>query len=58
MNAKQTKDLIAWLKCRLNEADSKIKESQVVHNYGKATQYEGMKEAYLECLRKLNVNMI
>jgi hypothetical protein len=58
MNAKQTRDLISWLKARLNEADMKIKESQIVHNYGRATQYEGMKEAYLETLRKLNVNMI
>lgn len=58
MNAKQTRDLINWLKSRLIDAESKIKESQITHNYGKATQYEGMREAYLECLRKLNIQLI
>ncbi len=58
MNAQQTRDLVAWLKARLTDAECKIKESQIIHNYGRATQYEGMKEAYLECLRKLNIQLI
>jgi hypothetical protein len=58
MNAKQLQDLMDWLRQKLQETDSKIKESQVCHNYGKATQYEGKKEAYLECLRKLNLNTL
>lgn len=58
MKAQQTRDLISWLKSRLIEAECKIKESHLVHNYGKATQYEGMREAYLECLRKLNIQLL
>lgn len=58
MNARQTRDLISWLRLRLIDAESKIKESQLTHNYGRATQYEGMREAYLECLRKLNIQML
>jgi hypothetical protein len=58
MNAKQLQELINWLRGQLKDTDSKIKESQVTHNYGKATQYEGMKEAYLECLKQLSVSSI
>lgn len=58
MNVKQTKDLVFWLKARLVDAESKIKESHLTHNYGRATQYEGMREAYLECLRRLNVQIL
>lgn len=56
MNKKQLLDLVSWLRVKLSEADSKIKESKVTHNYGKATQYEGMRDAYLECLRKINMD--
>lgn len=56
MNKKQLLDLITWLRVRLTESESVIKESKITHNYGRATQYEGMRDAYLECLRKINLD--
>ncbi len=50
--------IVLWLREKLNETESVIKESKLSHNYGKATQYEGKREAYMECLRKLNTNVL
>jgi len=58
MNKKQLLDLISWLRIKLAESESIIKEAKITHNYGKATQYEGMREAYLECLRKINLDSV
>lgn len=58
MNKKQLLDLISWLRIKLSETDSIIKESKVTHNYGRATQYEGMREAYLDCLRRINLDKV
>jgi hypothetical protein len=58
MNKKQLQDLILWLRDKLSESESIIKESKITHNYGRATQFEGMRDAYLECLRKINLDKI
>jgi hypothetical protein len=58
MHNKQVNDLVSWLREKLSETESVIKESKISHNYGRATQYEGKKEAYMECLRKLNLNIL
>lgn len=58
MNKKQLLDLISWLRVKLAESESVIKESKITHNYGRATQFEGMRDAYLECLRKINLDKI
>ena len=58
MQNKQVNDLVSWLREKLSETESVIKESRISHNYGRATQYEGKKEAYMECLRKLNLNIL
>lgn len=58
MEKKQNRDLVVWLRNKLSETESVIKESKLTHNYGKATQYEGKKEAYLDCLKKLNLDSL
>ena len=58
MNKKQLLDLITWLRTKLAESETIIKEAKITHNYGRATQYEGMREAYLDCLRKINLDKI
>lgn len=58
MNKKQLLDLISWLRVKLAESESVIKESKITHNYGRAAQFEGMRDAYLECLRKINLDKI
>lgn len=56
MNKKQLLDLITWLRIKLVESEGIIKQSKISHNYGRATQYEGMRDAYLDCLRRINLD--
>ncbi|MBX7094877.1 MAG: hypothetical protein K1X56_09155 [Flavobacteriales bacterium] len=58
MDKKQVRDLVSWLRGKVSETESVIKESKLTHNYGKATIYEGKKEAYLDILRKINLDSI
>lgn len=58
MEKRQLKSVVDWLRERIKETESVIKESKLTHNYGKATQYEGKRDAYLECLQKLNINAL
>lgn len=53
MSKKVQQDMLTWLRTKLAETESVIKESKLNHNYGKATQFEGKREAYLDCLRRL-----
>lgn len=53
MSKNVQQDIVTWLRTKLAETESVIKESKLNHNYGKATQFEGRREAYLDCLRKL-----
>lgn len=56
MNKKQLLDLISWLRIKLVESEGIIKQSKITHNYGRATQHEGMRDAYLDCLRRINLD--
>jgi len=56
MNKKQLLHLISWLRIKLVESEGIIKQSKVTHNYGRANQCEGMRDAYLNCLRRINRN--
>ncbi len=54
MNKKKTQDLRDWINMKLRFINSIIKQAQLSHNYGKETQYVGMREAYLEFLNMLD----
>jgi hypothetical protein len=56
MDKKRLREMVAWLRHQLSETESVIKESKIAHNYGKATVFEGKREAYMDCLRKLTVD--
>ena len=58
MDKRQLRTIVDWLRERLSETESVIKESKLNHNYGKATLFEGKKDAYLECLKKINLNAL
>src|SRR6185312_2062579 len=49
-----TIDLEGWLKEQVRCVNEAIKELEKSQNYGKATLCEGMKQAYMQCLEKLN----
>ncbi len=56
MKKKQLLYLISWLKINLMESEGIIKQSKITHNYDRANQCEGMRNAYLNCLRRINRN--
>jgi hypothetical protein len=58
MDKKQLRDFVLWLREKLAESESVIKVSKVTHNYGKATLFEGKRDAYLDMLKKLNMNQL
>lgn len=54
MNSNNTTiDLEGWLREQVKNVNEAIKELERTHNYGKAAQCEGMREAYMKCLEKL-----
>ena len=48
-----THDLVSWLREQVNYVNQAKDELEKTHNYGKATLCEGMREAYMKCLQKL-----
>jgi hypothetical protein len=46
--------LEGWLREQVKSVNDAIKELERIHNYGKAAQCEGMREAYMKCLEKLS----
>ncbi len=53
MNKKQLQELRRWLNTKLSFINSIIEEAQSNHNYGRETQYVGMRQAYQDMLNKL-----
>lgn len=53
MNQSNTTDLVHWLSSQIDNANEIISESHRTNNYGREALYEGMKNAYLNCLNKL-----
>lgn len=54
MSNDQLQTLIRWLTEQINQANCIISEAHMPNNFGKETQYEGMRDAFMRCLNKLN----
>ena len=48
-----TTDIISWLQEQVRAINQVINDLEQKHNYGKATMCEGMREAYMKCIEKL-----
>jgi hypothetical protein len=48
-----TPDLTGWLREQVKTVNEAIQSLEKSHNYGKATLCEGMREAYMQCLKRL-----
>lgn len=46
-------ELAGWLREQVKTVNEAIRELEQTHNYGKATLCEGMREAYMKCLEKI-----
>ena len=53
MKTDQVQDMIRWLNSQINHANEVIGESHQTSNYGRESMYEGMRDAFLRCLNKL-----
>ncbi|MEO6884225.1 MAG: hypothetical protein ABI199_09400 [Bacteroidia bacterium] len=53
MNSEKLQELIRWLNVQIHHANEVIEESQRNRNYGRESQYEGIRDAFMRCLNKL-----
>ena len=54
MSKDQLQALIHWLNEQINLTNSIISEADRTNNFGRETQYEGMRDAFMCCWNKLN----
>ena len=54
MEKEQLQQLVRWLNDQINQSNTIINDAQKTANYGKSTLYEGMREAFVKCLTKVN----
>ena len=54
MSSEQIQTIIRWLNDQINLTNSRISEAHRTNNFGKETQFEGMRDAFMRCLNKLN----
>ena len=53
MNKEQLQQMIVWLNRQIEFSSDCINSAHVEMNYGKETRLEGMRDAFAECLSKL-----
>ncbi len=54
MKKERLLEFAAWINSKLAKINDTILESKNNHNYGKATQFAGMRDAYQEILDMVN----
>jgi hypothetical protein len=53
MNPEQLQQMVSWLNQQLIHVNDSINEAHLTHNYGRETQFEGMRDAFMRCLNKI-----
>lgn len=53
MNREELQEILKWLNDQIEYANEAIHESHQSHNYGRESQYEGIRDAFMRCLNKL-----
>ena len=54
MNSEQLQEVVQWLNQQIVHVNEVIIEAHRTNNPGRETQYEGMRDAFMRCLNKLN----
>lgn len=54
MNSVQIQEVVQWLNQQITHANEVISHAHQTNNYGRENQYEGMRDAFMRCLNKLN----
>ena len=53
-NPEQIQQMVQWLNQQVVHSNESINEAHQTNNYCKETQFEGMRDAFMRCLNKLN----
>jgi hypothetical protein len=54
MKPEQLQEMVQWLNQQITHINHSINEAHKESNYGRESQYEGMRDAFMRCLKKLN----
>lgn len=54
MNSEQLEQMINWLNLEIVRLNDSIIDAQQTNNYGRKTQYEGMRDAFTKFLNEFN----
>ena len=53
MNPERVQEMVRWLQMQIDHAKEVINESRKEGNFGREAQYEGVREAYMQCLSQI-----
>lgn len=54
MNTEKLQEVIHWLNQQIHHLNESIQEAHRTNNLGRETQCEGMRDAFIRCLNKIN----
>lgn len=55
MKKKHLQEMTDWLEIKLKSVNTVIEEARADQNYGREAMYSGMRDAFMECLRKISL---
>ncbi len=53
MEREKILEMLKWLNDQIEYANESIHEAHTTRNYGRESQYEGVRDAFMRCLNKL-----
>lgn len=56
MKQDQIQEMITWLSDQIEYANEAIHEAHSTNNYGRESQYEGVRDAFMRCLNKIKTH--
>jgi hypothetical protein len=54
MEKEQLQSLVRWLNDQIKNSNLIIAEAHQTNNIGRGAQYEGMRDAFVRCLNRIN----
>lgn len=54
MNTEKLQEVVQWLNQQIAHLNDAINEARNTQNFGRESQCEGMRDAFIRCLNKIN----
>ncbi len=54
MKPEQLQEMVHWLNQQIAHINESMKVARTENNWGRESQYEGMRDAFIRCLKKLD----